>query len=75
MRKFMWITNLMALIVQDVSLNIWQNLKNIETKEHRPDEQKNNSHSPNTILPNSMFLIKLEDMHVVNFKTSEDRNT
>ena len=22
-----------------------------------------------------MFLIKLEDMHVVNFKTSEDRNT
>ena len=51
-----------------------QNLQNIETEEHGPDEQKDNRHSPDAVLTNSMFLIKLEDMHVVYFISSEDRN-
>jgi len=60
------------MVLQEVSLYLEQNLHNIETKEHGPDKKKNNSHSPNAILSDSMLLIKLKDMHVVDFIVSED---
>ena len=64
-----------VMVLQEVSFNLEQNLHNIETKEHSPYKQKDNSHSPNAILAYSILFVELEDMHVVDFIVSEHRNT
>ena len=63
------------IVVDDVTLYLKQNFKDVERNQHCPDKEHDNSHSPDAILANSLSLIQLEDMHVINFILTVDRNT